>query len=980
MNKIITNKWGWLFCLILFLGLHVDGYSQHRVSGTVTDESSETIPGVNVRVQGTTTGTTTGANGNYELTVESVSDTLIFSFVGYQSQIVPVNGRSQINVTLRQQTFSGEELVVVGYGTQREEDVTSAVSSVESDEFLQASPKDAASLIKGKVAGLIVSEPSGDPTAGTEISLRGTTSINAPTDPLVLIDGIPGELNTVPAENIESIDVLKDGSAAAIYGSRGSNGVILITTKTHSGGQSTSIRYDGYVNYQTIKNQPNFLDAEDYRKYIDQGYGFTDLGYNTDWQDQVLRNPLSQTHNLSFSGGNSKTNYTASINYENSEGIFLRTDDEEYTARVNVGHTMFDGKIVADLNLIMSDRNHYNGFSGYIWRQSLIRNPTDRIRNDEGKWQERGAYRYDNPLGLIHETNGEDESRNLRINGTLAWNPLENLSFKIMGSSNSWNGLSGRAETFDHVSTVKSGLNGVASRNTWAGSDRIFEFTGNYDKSIAGHEFNLLGGYSYQQVINEGFYAGNRYFPTDAFGYNSLESGSGLNEGVASMSSYKNSHKLIGFFSRLNYSWDNRFMLMGSVRYEGNSKFGADHKWGLFPAVSAGWRITEESFMENVDLFDNLKLRAGFGVTGIAPREAYQSLASYSYGGRFLYNGEWVQGIQPSRNPNPDLRWERKEEINIGLDFSMLNDRLSGSIDVYQRDTKDMLWNYSVPSPPYLYGSILANVGQMRNQGIEAQLSYDVITRKDANWSTSVNYSTNRNKLVTLSNEIYKTSNDYFDAGYTGEPIQLSTHRVEIGGPIGNFYGYESVDIDENGEWIVLNKEGNRIPIAQVNEDDRRYLGNGIPNHYLSWNNSFKYKNFDMSVNIRGAFDYQILNFQRMFYENPTILQYNMLESAFHDVYGKRELNYDLAYTSYYIEDGDYVKIDNITLGYTFGLENMDLISNARVYLSGRNLFTFTGYKGMDPEVSTSGMAPGNDPRDKYPTTRTFTLGVNLTF
>jgi hypothetical protein len=387
--------------------------------------------------------------------------------------------------------------------------------------------------------------------------------------------------------------------------------------------------------------------------------------------------------------------------------------------------------------------------------------------------------------------------------------------------------------------------------------------------------------------------------------------------------------------------------------------------------------------MDGVDWVSDLKLRGGYGVTGIAPNNSYLSLTSYRFGSRFLYNNEWVQGISPSRNPNPDLRWERKDEINLGIDYSLFDYRLSGSLDVYQRDTRDMLYNYSVPVPPYLFGSMLANVGHMQNKGIEAMLSYDVINSENFRWTSSANWSTNRNQLVSLSNEAFQTA-DFFYAGGTGEPIQQSTHRIDVGGPIGNFFGYKSVDIDDNGEWIVMSKEGERIPIADVHEDDRQVLGNGIPKQYAAWNNTAEYKNFDLSVNMRGAFGFQILNFQRMYYENPTILQYNMLRSALDPVYGKRTVDYDLAYVSYYVENGDYWKVDNATLGYTFGDTALGatsgVLSGARIYISGNNLLTLTGYKGMDPEVNTNGLTPGSDQRDKYPTTRMFTAGIRLSF
>jgi TonB-linked SusC/RagA family outer membrane protein len=527
-------------------------------------------------------------------------------------------------------------------------------------------------------------------------------------------------------------------------------------------------------------------------------------------------------------------------------------------------------------------------------------------------------------------------------------------------------------------------LNGTAERFTSANEDRILELTGTYaDNFLGNHDITLLGGYSYQDFENESFSADNQGFPTDLFGYNDLGSGAGLDEGEADISSNKSSSKLIGFFGRVNYDWQNRILLMASVRHEGSSRFGADHKWGTFPAVSAGWRISEEGFMDALPMVNDLRLRVGYGVTGISPNQSYLSLTSYRFDSRFLFNGQWVRELEPARNPNPNLRWEEKHETNVGLDFSMFDARLSGALDVYKRDTKDMLYQYSVPVPPYLFGSMLANVGRMSNRGIEAELSYDVFSRPGLRWTTSANWSTNKNKLVSLDDETFNAA-DFFYDGHTGEPIQQSTHRVDVGGEIGNFYGWKSVDIDDNGEWIVLNAEGEPIPIDDANEDDRRVLGNGIPKHYVGWNNTAQIGNFDLSANLRGAFGFQILNFQRLYYENPTILHYNMLKSAFDPVCGKRPVNYDLAYVSYYIEDGDYLKLDNATVGYTLGPAILgrfgSAVSNARVYLSGRNLFTWTGYKGMDPEVSTNGFNPGTDHRDKYPTTRMFTGGITITF
>jgi TonB-linked SusC/RagA family outer membrane protein len=957
------------------------------VLGSVTDrETGQPLAGAQVMIVELERGVLANNDGRYLFPNVPVGEfTIRVERIGYggseQSVTVTAGGSAVADFALQPQAVALDELVVTGYGEQRREDLTGAVSKVSSEQFVQAPAKDAASLIVGKIAGLNVTTPSGDPTDNTEISLRGIGTINAPTEPLVIVDGVPGSLETVAPQDIESIDVLKDGSAAAVYGSRASNGVIFITTKKYESGTPPTIRYDGYAAIQTLYNTPSFLNADDYRRLINDGFDFVDHGFDTDWQDQLLRTPVSQTHNLTITGGADNTHYTASLGYEDTQGIFERSDQQEYTGRVNVGHTMFDGVLQADLNLLTRVENSTEGPNwNYAWRQVLIRNPTDRIWDDDGTYQLRGTYFYSNPVGMINEYNGEDEDRLLRLHGTVTLRPFTNLRLSMLAGTEKGSSLDGESNT---QLAVASGLSSTiyANRGTSSSEDRILELTGTYSNTLGAHSATFLGGYSYQDFENENFWAGNEDFPTDLFGYNELGAGDALQDGRAGMGSGKSSSKVIGFFSRVNYDWDNRFLLMGSVRYEGNSKFGADHKWGWFPAASAGWRISEESFMQGLP-FDDLKLRVGYGITGIAPGPSYLSLTSYGYGARFPFRGSWVQGIRPVRNPNPDLRWERKEELNIGVDFSLFDFRLAGSLDVYQRDTKDMLYSYDVPSPPFLDDDMLANVGHMRNNGIEAELTYDVIRSADLRWQASANWSTNSNELVSLSNEVFQPDDDCFTSGYTGEPVQKSTHLVCVGEPIGNFWGLKSVGIDENGAWIVEDEDGNPISIEEGGAN--QVLGNGIPDHYLAFNNAVRYRNWDLNVNMRGAFGHQILNFQRLFYENPTNTEYNMLESALDPVYGERLLDYELDFVSYYVEDGDYWKIDNVTLGYTFDPASLpglsSVVSNARVYLSGRNLLTITGYKGMDPEVSTAGLDPGNDFRDQYPTTRTFTGGLSLTF
>lgn len=978
------NKRYLLFLLLLLTYQVSLGQGQLVVHGKISDaQDNSPLIGVSVKEKGTSNGSMADNDGNFRIKISKPDAILVITYVGYTQLEIPVNGRSEVNVLLKPQSKGLNEVVVIGYGTQKKGDVTSAIASVKSEDFTKGAVRDAAQLIQGKVAGLSVSTSSGDPTAGTAIQLRGISTIMASTSPLVLIDGIPGSLNTVAPEDIESIDVLKDGSAAAIYGTRGTNGVIIITTRKPHGDLKSTLQYNAYSSVQTIARRPNFLDAADYRRLIGEGYGFTDYGTTTDWFKEITRTPVSQNHNLSLQGGSETSNYTASVNYRGWQGIFLNSDNKQVNARADVNHSMLNNKLKFNLNAISRTQTYWSGadggsFNSYVYRQSVIRNPTDSVRNAQGVWMERNVYFYDNPVAYLNESNGENTEKELRLNGTVTAIPIKDLSIKLLVSGNKWSAQNGYAESKRHVSTVKNGRNGYASVGNSSSKDNLVELTGNYMKELGDHRFTVLGGYSYQAVKYDNFYLQNWDFPTDLYSWDKMQSGDALGRGEATMYSNAESSKLIGGFGRLNYTFKDKYMLMASIRREGSSKFGANHKWGTFPGLSVGWRVDQEPFMKSITVVNELKFRGGYGITGIAPSSSYQSLTSLNYGDRYLDNGVWKQSLSPSRNPNPDLRWERKQELNAGLDFSLFKSKLSGSIDIYHRLTKDMLYNYEVPVPPYLFNSILANVGEMKNQGLEILLNYDAINTSSFNWRTNVTYSTNKNQLVSLSNDLFQTTNNFFDAGYASEPIQEPTHRITVGGPIGDYYGYKSVDIDADGRWIIEGADGKPKPIAEATIEDKKILGNGIPKHIAGWNNTFRFKNLDLNISMRGAFGFKILNFQRMYYENPKNIQYNMLKTAFDPIYNKTVLNNDLAYVSYYLEKGNYVKLDNITLGYTFKATQNKYFKSARIYTSALNALTITGYKGIDPEVNTTGLAPGDDERDKYPTTRTFTLGLNI--
>jgi TonB-linked SusC/RagA family outer membrane protein len=857
--------------------------------------------------------------------------------------------------------------------------------------------KDAGQLIQGKVAGLSITNPTGDPLQEIQIMLRGNSTLNASTSPLVIVDGVPGSLDLVAPQDIESIDVLKDGSAAAIYGTRGTNGVIFITTKKGRKNQVLTAEYSAYVSTQTISKRADFYDAADYRRLISTGVdtALEDIGYTTDWLGEITRTPVSHMHNLNVSGGSESTNYIGSVNYTNTQGIFLKSNLEKIIARLDVTHSMFKNLLSVNVGILTRMSNHNDPDVNWAYRQALIHNPTEPVKNEDGSWFEIPAkFQYENPVALLEEAGGDTKDRESRLYGNITLTPMTGLKLKALGSLNSWNSTWGSYQTLNHISNIRDNRGGYASRGAAANLEKILELTAEYTRTLGAHSLSALIGYSYLDKMYESMWMDNKNFASDIFTYNRIGLGQGLTDGVANMSSGKDMSRLIGFFGRVNYNYNEKYLLQASLRREGSSKFGENYQWGSFPAVQLGWRISKEPFLQNIGLINDLKIRAGVGVTGIEPKAAYKSLTLLDYGGFILIDGVWKQTIIPASNPNPDLRWERKTEYNVGVDFSILQDRIGGTVDLYYRKTKDLLWDYTVPTPPYLYSSMLANVGVMENKGIEVLLNFIPVQSKDFSWNTTVTFSANTNKLVSLSNDLFKFEGDYIEVGYTGDPIQQATHRIYIGQSIGDFYGYKSVDIDTTkktrGQWLIETPAiGDSIPvdtigIAKGTVDDKQLLGNGIPKFYLGWNHTFRYKNFDLGIVMRGAFGFQILNFQRMFYENPTIT-YNMLEGAHDPVYGKIPLNYTQEYVSYYIENGDYWKIDNVTLGYTLNFKNNKVFKSLRIYASTLNLLTITNYKGIDPEVTRElnleyGLAPGNDNRDKYPTTRTFTLGLSAKF
>ena len=959
-----------------------------KVTGTVKDVNGEVIIGASVVEENTTNGTITDISGNFVLTV-SDNAVVKVSYIGYVAQEVKAVQGKPLNIVLREDTKTLDEVVVIGYGIQRKGDVTSSVASIKSEDFSKGAVKDVGQLIQGKVAGLAITNPSGDPTSGTQIKLRGTNTIGgANTDPLVLIDGVPGSLSTVAPEDVESVDVLKDGSAAAIYGTRGTNGVILITTKQAKGAQINSVEYNAYVSTSQIVKKLDMLTADEFRAM----YPTEDHGANTDWLEEITRTPLTHVHNLSLQGGNSSTSYIANLNYKSGQGIMLKSGIESFQGRIEILNKMFDGKLQLKFGMIgkknqFSSTSSAGSFNGYAYRQAILRNPTDPVKNEDGTWYENlNKFEYENPVARLEESTGNVKNTEMRYLGNIIYNPLKDLKLTAMMSYVRSNRNHGYSESLEHISALRDGYFGWSSVGANTRMEKLFELTALYSKSIKDHKFSVLGGYSYNETDYEDMYFANYGFQDDYFGgWHNIGIGSALKLGKADASSSKSTTNLVGFFGRATYSYLDKYLLMASLRYEGASQlWGTDNEWGIFPSVSLGWRITQEAFMKEQRLFDDLKLRVGYGVTGSQPANPFLGIAMLKYDKYAYVDGKWVQTIVPASNANPDLKWEEKRETNIGLDFTMLKGRLSGTIDLYNRDVEGLIYNYTVPTPPNFYPTTTANGGKMQNRGIEVLLNIVPVIAKDFEWNTTFTFSTNSNKLKSLDGSVFKTDYDYFDTGWLAEPVKTSSHRVQVGEKIGNFWGFKVVDVDNNGKWIYEDKDGKLVPYDEFSRapEEKKIIGNGLPQMYAGWNNYVQYKNFDLSISMRGAFNFDIINEARMYYENSKNSRLeNRLQSVNNKIFGKTMLSkeVDPEFNSYYVEKGDYWKIDNVTLGYT--LKNVGkYIKSIRLYGSILNALTITGYDGVDPEVSASGLNPGYDSRDQYPSIRSFTFGVGFKF
>jgi len=958
-----------------------------EVTGTVTDETGEPLPGVSILEKGTTNGTVTDLDGKFTISVASEKSVLVFSFIGMTTQEVPVGAQSMLNVSLASDTEALEEFVVIGYGSQKKREITSSVANVSEEDFVQGGMRSPMELIQGKVAGLNINRTQGsNPNGSTDIQLRGLTSIIGTTSPLIVIDGIPGgNLDLLQQDDIESFDVLKDGSAAAIYGTRGNAGVILITTKKGKAGRS-QFDYSTYVQREFVDKKPDFLTADEYRDLIDQGLidEVNDLGHSTDLYDMLLnKQNLSQYHNFAASGGGENSSYRASFYFNDAEGIAKENSRRQFGGRINFNQTGLNDRLTLASNLAtnFNKANLLGGGTG-DFEQAIQRNPTAPIFNEDGSFVETQAYNNYNPLSRYANRISERNQQTLSGDARLTLEIINGLKVSAFGAHirNSYNDRYYQSmDDFANRPTSQYQGMGYASKSNYLNWSNTFESTINYKRVFGGdHSLDAIGGYSYQYFTTETFNVNNNGFTTDGFLDWNLGAGSAINNTQLprpGMGSFKEDNTLIALFARASYSFQEKYFVQATLRREGSSRFGANHKWGNFPAMSVGWELTKEEFLANSNAVNNLKVRLGYGVTGNQGIGNYNSLVTLSTGGVYPQERIFYQTYGAARNPNPDLRWEKKREWNLGFDFLLFHNRLGGSLDLYNRETVDLLYNYTAQQPAFVRSTLLTNVGSINNKGIELYLTSTIIQNGDFSWRADLTANTQRNKITSLSNDVFTIS--WIEEGGLPSPGNLGNAiRVEEGGAVGNFYGKRFAGFTEDGKWQFYKADGTIGGAGDMAQEDLTIIGNGVPKYMASLNNTFTYKNFDLTLFFRGKFGFDILNTKDLYFGNKRWLPNNLLKSA---ITTHAELDDDPQYSDYYLEKGDFVKLDNLTLGYNFNLKS-EYLRNLRVYATGRNLLTITGYSGIDPELQDVGFNTGIDGRGFYPRTKSFSLGVKVGF
>ncbi|MCF8226702.1 MAG: TonB-dependent receptor [Bacteroidales bacterium] len=971
---------------LLFVPVYLSAQAT-LVTGKVTDgETGTALPGVTIVAKGTTLGAVTDFDGNYTISVESGS-TLVYSYVGYKDKEVIVTNQNVINVTLSEKTEKLEEVVVIGYGVQKKSDKTGAVASISSDELNQGVLTDPIQAMQGKIAGVSINKKGGDPNAGFSVKIRGSSGFDSNTNPLYVVDGVPGvDPTTIAPEDIASFNVLKDASSTAIYGARGANGVIIIQTKQGKAGAST-IDFNSYVSLDQVANRLDMLSAAEMRDYVtENNLNFMDGDANTNWQDEIYRTGISQNYNLAASGGNESSSYRVSLSHTDFEGVVKGTSKVRTIGRINMSQKAINDRLTLSATLAGTiEGNDYIDYStdgsNAVLYQAFQRNPTDPVYTDDDEFFEtQRDFNYYNPVALIEQIQNTRDAKRF----------LGNLKADFMIIEGLVAGLNMGYIRDDHEnfyfepSSVRGGTTaGYGKREYSNFESKILETTLNYITTITGgHNLNAVVGYSFQEDRNDAFGAQGREPLSDFVQAYNLKTFNDVTVGDIWSSYEKN--RLISFFGRAVYNYNNKYYATATIRRDGSSRFGANHKWGWFPSGSLAWNLQQEDFLSDVDILSMLKLRAGFGLSGNQEIGNYHSLGIVNIDGTTVNfeTGEDAVKFSQSYNNNPDLKWEENAEVNIGIDFGFNRNKISGSVEYYYKSTYDLLAEYAVPVPPNIAGSTWANAGNILNRGVELSVNYFAVNNANFTWKTSFVFARNKQKVVSLSGEGFEwTEGDKKEGWLSGRGLvgdQNWTQLIQEEYELGTFYMPEYAGLSQDGKFLFWTAAGGVT--RNVEDAQRRVVGTALPDFEAGWSNYFTFfKNFDANVTIRGVYGNDILNVTRMVFENPTILPtLNTLSSVMSEI--DRGLTDAPKVNSYYIEDGSFIRLDNISVGYNVNTGGTRWVSNLRVYISSNNLYTLTGYSGIDPETSYDGKSFGLDMYNVYPKTRTLTFGVNFTF
>lgn len=974
-------------CLLLTTAaLSLQAQTRNQVSGRVTDAAGEPLVGATVVVVGTTTGTTTDIDGNYAINAPAAGQ-LKFSYIGYAEQTVEIGTQSVINITLQDDSQVLKDVVVIGYGTMEKKSVTSSITSIKGDDLTAGmGGSTIATVLQGKVPGLTISGSS-SPNSSNGFQLRGVASINASQSPLVVIDGIPGgDMRALIQEDIESIDVLKDASAGAIYGTRAAGGVILITTKRAKQGR-VSVNYTGEFSIESIRKYPDLLSSSEYVEY---GLG-EDYGSDSDWFKELTNElPFSQRHTVSLSGGTEAAQVYTSFMAQDQKGIVIGDNRKDYSGRINARFNLFDGLVEVRANAQFREAERDNRNSSGIFKMAFGLNPTIPLYDPEnpsdynvvGNGISGTSF---NPVAdiMLRTKNGKDQW--LLADATVKINLMKGLSLQGTVGIDKRQYQEYTYVSHDHKESIDNSRRGGASHKFSKDNRVSVEAYANYHRTFAeDHTLDVVAGYSFWQAGGESFSMSNYDFPVDGVGPWDMGVGSYLTDGRASMDSSKDPReRLLSLFGRANYSYKDRYMATVSFRREGSSKFGPNNRWGNFWAVSGGWRLSNEAFMRDIRWIDDLKIRLGYGVTGNNGFGNGYTTRMYTANDMWPTNGIWQPGYGSVRNINPDLKWEEKSELNVGFDFALFDNRLWGKFDLYYRQVNDMLYNVNAPMPPMVHDTVMKNIGSLENRGWEFELGGDIVRSKNFRYTSSVRLSHNKTRINRLGDDGFFLDEVTFPSpGNPGTAV-----RLQNGLELGQFFIYKYAGLDENGKWLIYDKNNEIVPAidgstSNLIAENKHFVGNAIPKVILSWDHTFKYKNWDLSVYLRSWLDYDVFSQVNMYYGLANDSQLNVLKSAYTR---NRNIKDEKILCDYWLDDGSFLKIDAINLGYTLDLRKWTrYIQSAKLYLTIRDLAVFTNYNGLNPEIDINGLYPGfeyvNDTASMYPQTTRFTLGVQITF